>query len=138
MQVRNINKLTIAALNAAAGFQQRVADIRAALPAELLADKAVCADALRPGVAQYYGITLELKGTGRAVFPKEHVDSDSARRALSRLVAAVIGAESQKGQDDVEIPAELLAAAAKLAKLANQYEGARKLASKALAAAFAA
>jgi hypothetical protein len=138
MQVRNINKLTIAALNAAATFQQRVADIRAALPAATLADKTVCADALRPGVAQYYGIKLDPKGTGRLVFPAAHADSETARRALSRLVAAVIGAESSKASDDVEIPAELLAAARKLAKLANQYEGARKLASKALAAAFAA
>ena len=57
---------------------------------------AALADALRPGVARFYGITLELKSTGRAVFPSEHANTDSARTALSKLVRAVQGPVSHQ------------------------------------------
>ena len=134
---KQINTLTIATLRAAADFQTRVAALRDALPAATLADAKVCADALRPGVAQYYGIELSVAKTGRTAFPADHADAQTARKALSRLVAAVMGKVEANKADDVEIPAELLAAAAKLAKLANEYEGARRLAAKALAMAFA-
>ena len=48
-------------------------------------------------------------------------------------------ATNQKAEEavEIEIPAELIEAAKKLAKLANAYEDARKLAAKALAMAFA-
>jgi hypothetical protein len=39
--------------------------------------------------------------------------------------------------EELEIPAEILKAAERLAKLCNEYEGARKLASTAIAQAFA-
>ena len=81
----------VAALRAAASFQERVADVRATLSKATLADKAALADALRPGVAKFYGITLELKSTGRAVIPADHVHAESARTALSKLVRAVQG-----------------------------------------------
>ena len=48
----------------------------------------------------------------------------------------MLGETARQAKEEVEIPAELLAAAAKLAKLAQQYKGARSLASKALAQAF--
>ena len=48
------------------------------------------------------------------------------------------GLGKAEAAEEVEVPAELLAAAVKLQKLAAQYEGARSLASKALALAFAA
>jgi hypothetical protein len=133
---KQINTLTVATLRAAADFQTRVATLREALPTATLADAKACADALRPGVAQYYGITLSVAATGRTAFPADHADAQTARQALSRLVRAVIGSEGAK-REEVEVPAELLKAAAKLAKLAQQYEGSRSLASKALAAAFA-
>lgn len=72
------------------------------------------------------------------------VRNSAAERMVSRILSAVRAAA--KGEDsasdraepeEIEIPAELIAAAQKLAKLANEYEGARKLASKALALAFA-
>lgn len=62
---------------------------------------------------------------------------DTAKNACEELVKLMLG-KPAKQKDEVEIPAELLAAAAKLAKLAAQYEGARSLASKALAQAFTA
>lgn len=81
----------IAALKAAASFQERVADVRATLDKATLTDKAALADALRPGVAKFYGIELEIKSTGRAVFPADHRNAESARTALSKLVRAVMG-----------------------------------------------
>lgn len=81
----------VAVLKSAATFQARVADVRATLDAATLADKSALADALRPGVAKYYGMTLVTKGTGRVVFPADHAESDNARQALSKLVRAVQG-----------------------------------------------
>ncbi len=63
------------------------------------------------------------------------------KRAMEDLTGDADAKVSAKAEGDateeVEIPAELLAAAQRLAKLAQQYEGARKLASRALATAFA-
>ena len=90
MSASTINTV-VAALRAAASFQERVNDVRATLDKATLADKAALADALRPGVAKFYGITLEVKSTGREVFPSEHANTESARTALSKLVRAVQG-----------------------------------------------
>ncbi len=62
---------------------------------------------------------------------------DKARADFTYHV--VRDATNQKAEEavEVEIPTELIEAAKKLAKLANQYKDARKLASKALAMAFA-
>lgn len=97
--------------------------------------------ALLPDVASFpkYAVPL-VDGAGKAagtkVLDKDHANYEACRKALSRLVADIVGKTSNV-KEEVEIPAELLAAAAKLAKLAAQYEGARSLASKALAVAFA-
>ena len=74
------------------------------------------------------------KAAGTSVLDKEHANYEACRKALGRLVNAIIG--KTNARTEVEVPAELLAAAEKLAKLAKQYEGARSLASKALALAF--
>jgi hypothetical protein len=76
------------------------------------------------------------KAKGTKVLDKAHKNYEACRKALTRLVSDIVGKSSARAEE-VEVPAELLAAAAKLAKLAAQYEGARSLASKALAQAFA-
>lgn len=89
---KSINTLVVAALTVAATFQQRVADVRAALPRATLADKKALFNALRPGVAAYYGIELDPpKSTGRVVFPADHANTEAAKKALQRLVRAVQG-----------------------------------------------
>ena len=96
--------------------------------------------ALLPEVASFpkYAVPV-IAGSGKAagtmVLDKDAPKYEAAKKALQRLVKDICGASDNK--DEVEIPAELLAAAAKLAKLAQEYEGARSLASKALAQAFA-
>ena len=105
-----ISSLVIAALKAADTFGERIDALRAALPADTLSDRALCADALRPGVAKRHGITLTRKETGRLVFPADHASSEAARQDLSRLVRSVMGASSgQKTQKARRVDAELAA-----------------------------
>ena len=95
---------------------------------------------LLPHVAAFYAVPVvdgAGKATGTKVLDKDATKYEAAKKALQRLTKDIVGATDGKAEE-VEIPAELLAAAAKLAKLAAQYEGARSLASKALAQAFAA
>jgi len=82
----------------------------------------------------HYRVPLITKSTGKVVFDSSADKYETARKRVQRLVKAIY--ETAKSEE-VEIPAELLKAAQALAKLANEYEGARSLASKALAQAFA-
>lgn len=100
--------------------------------------------ALLPEVAAFHKFAVPLvagagKAVGRLVLDKEHANYEACRKALGRLVSAIVGKSDNKSEEteEIEIPAELLAAAAKLAKLAQEYEGARALAARALAQVFA-
>lgn len=91
-----------------------------------------------------YSGQWEVSEKGKTRGQVKPVRNSAAERMVSRILSAVRtaakgdeGASDRAAPEEVDIPEELLAAAAKLAKLANQYEGARKLASKALAQAFA-
>ena len=124
------------ALNAANAYNDAIVALRTDF-------KGKDADAIRlgllPHVAAYYAVPLvdgQKKAEGTKVLDKTHAKYEAAKKALQRLTKDIIGASSG-AEEEIEIPAELLAAAAKLAKLANEYEGARSLASKALAQAFA-
>lgn len=81
----------VACLKVAATFQQRVADVRAALPRAVLADREALTAALRPGVARFYGIATGDHGaTGKFVTDDEKLGM-AARTALSKLVRSVQG-----------------------------------------------
>lgn len=84
--------------------------------------------------SDYYSVPLITKSTGRVVFDSSADKYETARKRVQRLVKAIY--ETSKSEE-VEIPAELLKLAQALAKAANEYEGSRSLASKALAMAFA-
>lgn len=94
---------------------------------------------LLPHVAAFYGVDVVVsespRNAGALTLARDAAKYEAAKTALRRLVADVLG-KGNKKTDDVEVPAELLAAAAKLAKLAREYENARSLAAKALAAAW--
>jgi hypothetical protein len=81
-----------------------------------------------------YGVPLITKSTGRVVFDSSAEKYETARKRVQRLVKAIY--ETSQSTEEIEIPAELLKLAQALAKAANEYEGARSLASKALAVAF--
>ena len=87
----SVASAVVAALKAAASFQQRVADVRAALPRAVLADRDALTLALRPGVAKFYGIATGDHGaTGKFVTEDEKLGM-AARTALSKLVRSVQG-----------------------------------------------
>lgn len=127
-----------AVITAAFAYGEGIADLQKAFKGQTT--EAIRA-ALLPDVASFPKYAVPLvdgagKATGTKVLDKEHKNYEACRKALGRLVSAIAG-KSSDSKEEIEIPAELLAAAAKLAKLAAQYEGARSLASKALAVAFA-
>lgn len=106
--------------------------------------KGMTRDAVRvivlPLVGEHYGVTVkagEGKAEGTKVLDKDAPKYETAKKALQRLLNDVCGAQSSGKQEEVEVPAEIIEAALKLAKLAKKYEGAKSLASKAVALAFA-
>ena len=80
---------------------------------------------LRVGSAADGNLARAITGHERA--------ADIAGR-LQRIVAELTGKQS-KNEDALEVPPEVLAAAVKLVKLANQYESAAKLIATAIASA---
>jgi hypothetical protein len=131
-----IKTLTVAALNAAATFNDRVEAIRAALPAKTLRDKKLVADALREGVASFYGMELVERGKSM-VFPSEHAKTPAAKQSLKRLVNSVIGETmNKKASEGIEVPAHIAKLAEQLAKACAAYEDSRKIANTAVAQAF--
>ncbi|MFN7318523.1 MAG: hypothetical protein ACK5S6_03330 [bacterium] len=127
-----------AVITAAFAYGEGIADLQKAFKGQTT--EAIRA-ALLPDVASFPKYAVPLvdgagKATGTKVLDKTHANYEACRKALGRLVSAIAG-KSNNTTEEIEIPAELLAAAAKLAKLAQEYEGARSLASKALAQAFA-
>lgn len=126
-----------AVITAAFAYGEGIADLQGSFKGQTT--EAVRA-ALLPDVASFpkYAVPLVAgagKAVGTMVLDKEHANYEACRKALGRLVSAIVGKSTDR--TEIEIPAELLAAAEKLAKLAAEYEGARSLASKALAQAFA-
>ena len=81
----------------------------------------------------------EGKAKGTKVLDKGHAKYEACRKALQRIVNDIMGKSSGATEptEEIEVPAEILAVAAKLAKMCKEYEDARKLASTAIAQAFA-
>lgn len=132
----SLKQIVRSALNAAVTYGKSIEELR-----KYFANKSPEAvrAALLPEVAEFYGVGLvegQKKAAGTLVLDKEAKGYEAAKKALQRLVSDVLGKQGKQA-DEVEVPAELIAAAQKLAKLANQYEGSRSLAAKALALAFA-
>ena len=80
--------------------------------------------------------SLKRKAKGTQVLDSSHKNYENAKRDLYDIVKAISSGSSGK-KEAIEIPAELIAAAEKLAKLSKKYEQSRSLANKAVAEAFA-
>jgi hypothetical protein len=134
------NTITIhAALDAAHTYGERIAELRKVYEGKT-ADE--IRDAIRPAVASYKKYAVPFvdgkgKAVGTKVLDKDHPQYENCRKAVTNLTKAIVGTESSGSVEELEVPAEILAAAAKLAKLCAQYEESRKLASTAIAQAFA-
>ena len=94
-------------------------------------DKPAAREAILPCVAAFYAVPVV---DGK--LDSEAKKYEAAKKALYRLLKDLYPGSDSK--DEIEVPAELLKAAAVLAKLAAKYEGAKSLAAKALAQSFAA
>jgi hypothetical protein len=133
------NTITIhAALDAAHTYGERIAELRKVYEGKT-ADE--IRDAIRPAVASYKKYAVPFvdgkgKAVGTKVLDKDHPQYENCRKAVTNLTKAIVG-KTDGATEELEVPAEILAAAAKLAKLCAQYEESRKLASTAIAQAFA-
>lgn len=99
-------------------------------------------DAIRPDVASYKKYQVPFvdgkgKAVGTKVLDKEHPQYENCRKAVTNLTKAIVGKETSGSVEELEVPEEILKAAERLAKLCAQYEESRKLASTAIAQAFA-
>ena len=93
-----------------------------------------------PLVSAKFAVPLkdgEGKAKGTKVLDKDATKYEAAKKAVQRLLKDICGGASSGRQEEIEVPAEIIEAAKKLAKLAQKYEGAKSLASKAVAIAFA-
>ena len=95
-----------------------------------------------PIVVKWYGLTTKTQGTGRVVMQGDKTTVNTATTALARLVEAIVGKADDakpkakakaKAKANFEVPADILAAAAKLWALCAEYEKAGTLCAKAIA-----
>jgi hypothetical protein len=127
-----------AALNAAHAYGDALAKARECPEIKGKGEEAVRA-ALLPVVGAYYAVPLidgEGKAKGRKVFDKAAPKYEAAKKALQRLLSDLMGKAVDKGEE-LEVPPHIAKLAAQLAQACAEYEQARKLASTAIAAAFA-
>lgn len=98
--------------------------------------------------AQRYSVKLveskSNRNKGQMVLDRDSASFAAADKAYKRVIEALRGdvtkspkTEGAEEAEEIEIPADIAAAAAKLAALCNEYQGAKKLAAKAVAVAFA-
>lgn len=129
-----------AALDSAFTYAEKIALLQATFKGKSAEEVRT---AILPDVASYKKYQVPVvdgagKAAGTKVLDKEHANYEACRKALGRLVSAIVGKTSDNTEaEEFEVPAEILKAAERLAKLCAEYEGARKLASTAIAQAFA-
>ena len=89
---------------------------------------------LLPIVAKYENVALKVQGSGRVVMTGDKTAVNTATRKLNRLIDAIVAkADDAKAKEEIEVPADVLAAAAAFWALCAEYESAGKLAATALA-----
>jgi hypothetical protein len=135
------NTITIhAALDNAFTYAEKIALLQVAFKGKTAEQ---IRDAIRPDVASYKKYAVPMvdgkgKAVGTKVLDKDHPQYENCRKAVTNLTKAIVGVSSDAIEtEEIEVPAEILKAAERLAKLCAEYEGARKLASTAIAQAFA-
>ena len=128
-QVRN-------ALDHAHGYAKAIEAIRAALKGQM-SPETVAAALMQP-VATYYGVKLVAKTRGEGVtWDKDSAKWETAKKSHQRLCKSVMG-ETAKQREELDVPADIAAVAAKLVKMCGEYEDAARLIATAIAQAKAA
>lgn len=124
----SIKSNVTAALNAAHSYGAAVAALQKDCAGM---ERDAVREAMLPCVAAFYAVPV-VEGK----LDRESAKYEAAKKALQRLLAAVCPSSDTK--EEVAIPAAVLKAAKELAALCAEYEGAKSLAAKAVAKAFAA
>lgn len=96
--------------------------------------------ALLPIVAANRGCPLvdgERKAKGTKVLDRSHANYGKTDKAIQRLTADICGVGVPRNEAGLSVPRHIAALAAQLAEACNEYEEAKRLASTAIAAAFA-
>lgn len=135
----NITTIIHDAINIKASYEEKIEEARKALKGK---SPEAIREILLPIVAanpkyQVPVVDGQGKAKGTKVLDKTAPKYETCRSMLSDLVADIVGKTANKG-DKYEIPEDMLAAAAKLVKLAQGYDEKvmRSLAAQALAAAW--
>ena len=79
-----------------------------------------------------WDVATKIQGSGRVVLTGDKTAVNSTTRQINRLLSCLV-AKADDAKEEIEVPADILAAAAKLWALCQQYEGAGKLAATAMA-----
>ena len=125
-------QLIIGACNLSDAFDDVIAEVKTR-PELRRKDASEVRAILLPIIATHYGAPMNDEGT--KMLKAQNVKLyERANKKLQRIVAELMGKQS-KNEDALEVPPEVLAAAIKLVKLANQYESAAKLIATAIATA---
>jgi hypothetical protein len=133
MRVINITNIT-ALTNAACEAGDKLFHSCTALQSEFKGcDKAQVRSTLLPIIATYYGVSLKTQESGRIVMQGAESDVSKATKRLNKLVAVITATVQSKVE--IDVPEDILAAAAKLWALCAQYESAGKICASALATA---
>tara|TARA_R110000868_G_scaffold11558_1_gene56538 strand:+ start:358 stop:837 length:480 start_codon:yes stop_codon:yes gene_type:complete len=77
-------------------------------------------------------VDTKTQGSGRIVMTGDKTAVNTATRKLNRLIDAIV-AKPDNAKEEIEVPADVLAAAAAFWALCAEYEGAGKLAATAMA-----
>ena len=133
----NITTLVATTLNAAASYGKGIEGLRNAFKAELkgtMSPDTVRAALLVP-VAVFYGVATLPKTRGEGyTLDKDAKGFEAAKKALQRLTADICG-KTAKDKEELEVPADMLALAAKLVAMGTLYENSARLIAAAMAQA---
>ena len=130
---QTINTLVATALNAAHAYSDTIVKLRTQMRGHLSPDQVRAT--LLPYVAGYYKVALVAKTKGEGIrMDAEAAKYEAAKKALQRLTADIVGKVGNQ-KDELEVPANIAAAAAKLVQLCAEYEHAGRLLATAVAQA---
>ncbi len=135
INITNITALTTTALKAGDDLFDSCTELQAEFKG---CDKHTVHNTLQPIVVAYYvraghSLTLKEQGSGRIVMQGSPSDVSKATKRLNKLVAVITATVQDKVE--LEVPTEILEAAAKLWKLCAQYQKAGTLCATAIATA---
>ena len=130
INITNITALTTTALKAGDDLFDSCTELQAEFKG---CDKAQVHSTLLPMVVAYYELGTKEQGSGRIVMQGSASDVSKATKRLNKLVAVITATVQDKVE--IDVPAEILEAAAKLWTLCAEYKLANKICASAIATA---